>query len=86
MALLSAAMRTAAFTDSDRPIDAWMAGRQWGRWGDQWVAHPRPAPTSAQRAAAPPDDAIASLERLRAAGVIDEAELAALRARVRRSA
>jgi hypothetical protein len=73
MALLSAAMRTAAFTDSSRPINAWLAGRQWGRWGDQWV---RP-PSGAARA----DDSLAALERLRAAGVIDDTELARLRAR-----
>ena len=77
MALLSAAMRTAAVTGSSRPIGAWMQGRQWGRWGDQWIAHPYPA------RAAPADDAMRSLERLRAAGVIDDAELARLRARVR---
>jgi hypothetical protein len=85
MALLSAAMRTAAFTDSNRPIDAWMQGRQWGRWGDQWVQHGQPAPAGATRAAAA-GDALANLERLHAAGVIDDAELARLRARVRRPA
>jgi hypothetical protein len=82
MALLSAAMRTAAFTDSSRPIGAWMQGRQWGRWGDQWVQQAHPAPARGTAAG----DALANLERLHAAGVIDDAELARLRARVRRPA
>jgi hypothetical protein len=77
MALLSAAMRTAAFTESSRPIGAWMQGRQWGRWGDQWVAGPGATP-GAGRAG----DQIVRLEQLHAAGVIDDAELARLRARV----
>jgi hypothetical protein len=81
MALLSAAMRSAAFTDSSRPIGAWMQGRQWGRWGDQWVAGP-PATRRAQQTG----EQIVRLEQLHAAGVIDDAELARLRARVRRSA
>jgi hypothetical protein len=88
MALLSAAMRTAAFTDSSRPISAWVAGRQWGRWGDQWVQGPGagPGPGAARRAPGPAGDATASLERLRAAGVVDDAEFAALRARIGRPA
>jgi hypothetical protein len=77
MALLSAAMRTAAFTESSRPIGAWMQGRQWGRWGDQWVAGPGAAPRARRTG-----EEIASLEHLHAAGVIDDAELARLRARV----
>jgi hypothetical protein len=68
-------MRAAAFTGNDRPVDAWFAGRQWGMWGSQWAM---PAP---RRAAADPK-ALASLQDLRARGVIDDAELARLRARV----
>ena len=71
-------MRTAAVTGSSRPIGAWMSGRQWGRWGDQWVRRAAPAGPRA-----PAGDALTSLERLHAAGVIDDAELVRLRARVR---
>jgi hypothetical protein len=78
MALLSGAMRTAAITGSSRPIGAWMQGRQWGSWGDQWVEHRQPGAAAS--------DTMTSLERLHAAGVIDDAELARLRARVEGSA
>ena len=69
-------MRAAAFTGSSRPVDAWFAGRQWGMWGSQWAM---PAP----QARAPADQqALASLQDLHARGVIDDAELARLQARV----
>jgi hypothetical protein len=74
MALLSGAMRAAAFTGSSRPVDAWFAGRQWGMWGSQWAM---PAPHAGPRA-------LADLEDLHARGVIDDAEFARLRARVQR--
>jgi hypothetical protein len=83
MALLSAAMRSAAFTESSRPIGAWMQGRQWGRWGDQWVADRARPPVT--RRAQHAGDQILRLEQLHAAGVIDDAEFARLRDRVRRS-
>jgi hypothetical protein len=78
MALLSGAMRTAAMTGVSRPIGAWMQGRQWGRWGDQWVEHRQPA--------APASETMTRLGRLHAAGVIDDAEFARLRARIEGSA
>ena len=71
-------MRAAAFTGSRRPVDAWFAGRQWGMWGGQW-ATPTPTPRPAADATT-----LASLEDLHARGVIDDAELARLRARVAR--
>jgi hypothetical protein len=67
-------MRAAAFTGSNRPVDAWFAGRQWGMWGSQWAMPPA-------RAAADPQ-ALASLENLHARGVVDDAEYARLRARI----
>ena len=79
MALLSGAMRAAAFTGSPRPVDDWIAGRQWGLWRGQWE---RPAPP---RGRTPTEGAgaRAALEDLHARGVIDDAELERLRARVR---
>ena len=69
-------MRAAAYTGSSRPVDAWFAGRQWGMWGSQWAT-----PAAPPRATVDPQ-ALASLEDLHARGVIDDAELARLRARI----
>jgi hypothetical protein len=91
MVLLSGMMRTAAFTGSSEPIDAWFAGRQLGWWAGQWggapvaagrAPAPCPAPSPARR---PPGDAAAvlhSLEQLRESGVIDDGELQRLRVRL----
>jgi hypothetical protein len=73
-------MRAAAFTGSNRPVDAWFAGRQWGMWGSQWAMPARPAAASPQVAASP--QALASLEDLHARGVVDDAEYARLRGRI----
>jgi hypothetical protein len=70
-------MRAAAFTGSTRPVDAWFAGRQWGMWGSQWAMPPPPP-----RAPGGDARALASLQDLHARGVIDDAELARLRARI----
>jgi hypothetical protein len=77
MVLLSGAMRAAAFTGDRRPVDAWFAGRQWGMWGSQWAMPPDSRGSGDAQA-------LASLEDLHARGVIDDAELARLRARVGR--
>jgi hypothetical protein len=71
MVLLSGMMRTAAMTGSTEPIEAWFAGRQTGRWAWQYA---RPAA---------PADTLRRIADLRERGVIDDAELEALRARLR---
>jgi hypothetical protein len=90
MALLSGAMRAAAITGSAEPFNAWFAGRQWGRWVTQ--SAPAPAPASGAHRTAPSapsapragrEDTLRSLRELRQLGVIDDTELAGLRARLR---
>jgi hypothetical protein len=80
MVLLSGAMRTAAFTGSREPIDDWFAGRQWGRWAAQYT---RASPLAATGRPADPAETLQSLTELRQLGVIDDAELGRLRARLR---
>jgi hypothetical protein len=76
MALLSSAMRAAAFTGSTEPITTWFAGRQTGRWITQY----RPAPAPPQRRSR--EETRESLAELRRRGAIDEAEHAALSRRM----
>jgi len=75
MALLSGAMRAAAFSGDKRPIDQWMAGRQLWPWAGQWTP---PRPRQAGSATA-----LSNLDQLHATGVIDDREYAQLRARVK---
>jgi|1186.fasta_scaffold542677_1 hypothetical protein len=77
MALLAGAMRAAALTGSDEPVNQWLSGRQLGFWGGQWG---RPARGPARRRPAQPE-VLASLTHLHEQGVIDDAELAQLRRR-----
>jgi|tagenome__1003787_1003787.scaffolds.fasta_scaffold18613905_2 hypothetical protein len=85
MVLLSQMMRSAAFTGrTDNTVFARVVGRQGGRWAQQTVQAAYPA----ARPAPPPDaDPAATLRRLtdlRDQGVITDAELQALAARVQR--
>jgi hypothetical protein len=75
-------MRTAAITGRPDRIHAWCAGRQGGRWAEQTVAaaFPQAAPRAPRL---PPDEAFDELMELRQRGVITDAELEALRARLR---
>jgi hypothetical protein len=68
VALLLNAMRTAAITGSHAPINDWLAGRQVGRF----LITP-----------AKPDTRLRGLQELHARGVIDDAELATLRERLK---
>jgi hypothetical protein len=89
MALLSQMFRTAAITGDASRANAWFADRQGKEWAERTVQGAFPQHAAQQQAApqdaAPPADpakALASLDELRRSGVIDDAELSALRARV----
>jgi Short C-terminal domain len=76
MVLLSNMMRAEAITGRTGYVDQWFAGRQFGRWVYQ----------SAPAAAPPPADPAESLEtlsELHERGVISDAELEALRRRIK---
>jgi Short C-terminal domain len=79
MVLLSQLIRTAAITGrADRVNATWFAGRQGGRWVEQTVreAMPGAAPGS-------PAETLRKLSELHERGVITDAELEKLRARLR---
>ena len=91
MALLSGLMRTAAITGRTDTINAWFAGRQGKRWAEQTVsaafpmAAPGPAarpPAAAPRRPADPARTLRELTELHEQGVITDAELDGLRARL----
>jgi hypothetical protein len=73
--LLANAMRWAEMSGDPDRVNDWFAGRQFGRWSMQY---PRPA---AQRK--DPAKVLAELTALRDDGIIDDAELTTLRARLR---
>ena len=87
MVLLSQYIRASAITGRSDTLNAsWFAGRQGGRWAEQTVqaampqrAHirPRPAPTPDD-----PAEALQKLEELHASGVLTDAELDTVRARL----
>jgi hypothetical protein len=89
--LLSSMMRAAAITGRTDVVDArWFAGRQGGRWANQTVAAAfptlpggrAPAPTGAGRPPVDPAVRLRQLTELHQRGVVSDAELAALRARM----
>lgn len=88
MALLSGLMRTAAITGRPDAVDAsWFAGRQGGRWANQLVAGAMPArgagpPPPPRPPAAVSADTLRDLDDLHRRGVLTDAELAGLRARL----
>ena len=86
MALLSQMFRSVAITGDTQRLNAWFADRQGGRWAEQTVRAAFPQEMSHRPPGGPPADqrqTLADLEALRGRGVITDAELRALRARLR---
>jgi putative oligomerization/nucleic acid binding protein len=85
--LLSQYIRASAITGRSDTLNAsWFAGRQGGRWAEQTVqaampqrAHIRPRPAPEQ---SDPSEALRKLEELHAGGVLTDAELDTMRARL----
>jgi len=79
MALLMNMMRTAAITGRPDQVHAWFADRQGGRWAEQMVrdAYPRPRPAPRD-----PEATARDLRELHEQGVLTDAELEQLRARL----
>jgi putative oligomerization/nucleic acid binding protein len=85
--LLSQYIRATAITGRSDTLNAsWFAGRQGGRWAEQTVqaampqrAHIKPPPAPAR---ADPAETLRKLEELHASGVLTDAELESLRARL----
>ena len=88
MVLLSQYFRAAAITGRPDALNAsWFAGRQGGRWAEQTVGAAMPQranikPGSGPSPQAPPAESLRKLEELHASGVLTDAELASLRARL----
>ena len=92
MALLSQMIRTVAITGRTDNLNAWFASRQGGRWAEQTIrdAFPRAAPRAQRsrpavptRPPADPDEALRELKELHERGMLTNAELEGLRARLR---
>jgi len=81
MALLMNMMRTAAITGRPDQVHAWFADRQGGRWAEQMVRDAYPAPRPAPR---DPEVIARELRELHDRGVLTDAELETLRARLKR--
>jgi hypothetical protein len=85
--LLSQYIRATAITGRSDTLNAsWFAGRHGGRWAEQTVQaampqrehiKPRPAPAQAD-----PAEMLRKLEELHASGVLTDAELDSVRARL----
>jgi hypothetical protein len=87
MVLLSQFIRRAAITGRTDAIDpSWFAGRQGGRWVEQTVrsAMPTAAPPTrgTQSAGRDPAETLRELTELQGRGVLTQAELEGLRARL----
>jgi hypothetical protein len=85
MALLNQMFRTVAITGRTDTVNSWFASRQGGRWAEQTVrdAFPRVQPASATRSPADPDRTLRELMELHGRGVLTDAELEGVRARLR---
>ena len=93
MALLSQMFRTVAITGRTDTVNAWFASRQGGRWAEQTVRDAFPTvPPHGQRSrpaaptgpsAADRDETLRELKELHERGVLTDAELERLRARLR---
>ena len=89
MVLLSQMIRNVAITGRTDNVNAWFAGRQGGRWAQQTVQaafptlppHGRTAPPSGP--SRDPAEALQELTELHRSGVLTDAELERLRARLR---
>jgi hypothetical protein len=79
MALLSGLMRQAAITGRTDTLNAWWADRQGGRWAEQSVRSAFPAAEAGPGA----EQSLAELLDLHRRGVLTDAELQRLRARLR---
>jgi hypothetical protein len=82
MALLSQLIRTAAITGDPNRVNAWFADRQGRRWAEQTVRAAFPAPRAPTPPTADRAERLRSLEQLRERGVLTDAELERLRARM----
>ena len=85
MALLSQMFRSVAITGDTQRLNAWFADRQGGRWAEQTVraAFPQMSHRPPAEPPANPAETLRNLEALRGRGVITDAELQALRGRLR---
>ena len=91
MALLSSSIRRVAITGSTDSVNAWFAGRQGGRWAEQTIraafptlssrTHGTPS-ASARQPPADPARTLQELTDLHDRGVVTDAELEHLRARL----
>ena len=91
MALLSSTIRNVAITGSTDSVNAWFAGRQGGRWAERTIraafptissqTHGTPA-ASARQPPADPARTLQELTDLNDRGVVTDAELEHLRARL----
>ena len=88
MVLLSQYIRATAITGRSDTLNAsWFAGRQGGRWAEQTVQAAMPQrehikPHPPPPAQADPAEMLRKLEELHASGVLTDAELESLRARL----
>ena len=84
MVLLSQYIRAAAITGRTDNLNAsWFAGRQGGRWAEQTVQAAMPTRGGGGTAPADPAAALQELTDLHRRGVLTDAELQDLRARLR---
>jgi hypothetical protein len=84
MVLLSQYIRAAAITGRPDSLNAsWFAGRQGGRWAEQTVRAAMPTRGAGDPAPADPPAALQELTDLHRRGVLTDAELQDLRARLR---
>jgi hypothetical protein len=79
MALLSQVIRQAAISGQTKDLNAWWGGRQGGRWAEQTVRAAFPAAETGSNA----EQSLRELTELHRRGVLTDAELQRLRARLR---
>jgi hypothetical protein len=79
MALLSQVIRQAAISGQTQDLNAWWGGRQGGRWAEQTVRAAFPAAEAGPDA----ERSLRELIELHRQGVLTDAELQRLRARMR---
>lgn len=79
MALLNRMIRTAAVTGRTDTIDAWVMGRQGGRWAEQTVRAAMPTTARARGRPLDPSEALRELTELHRRGLLTDAEFEQLR-------
>jgi hypothetical protein len=82
VALLANMMRTAAITGRPDLVNAWCADRQGGRWAEQMVRSAYPYPHPSAPPPRNPEETARALNDLHDRGIVTDAELAKLRARL----